>query len=147
MSARPLIAVVLMPLALSSAKHAPDASIDVRRTYFANGAIAAERRYIGDREEGRHVGWWENGRLRFDFTYRDGVMEGEAREWFEDGGLYRVTHYRRGQEEGAQQMWWPDGSLRASYAVRDGRRFGLLGAKGCVTFDSSDAAARSANAQ
>jgi hypothetical protein len=38
---------------------------------------------------------------------------------------------------GQQRMWWPDGTLRANYVVRDGRRYGLLGAKGCVSVDST----------
>jgi hypothetical protein len=139
MSIRVWCAALLLPLAASSARRpSADAHIEIRRTQFDGGQAASERRYVEDRAEGRHAGWWENGAQRFEFTYRDGVMEGVGREWFVDGRLYRVTHYRHGQEEGAQQMWWPDGTLRASYVVHDGRRFGLLGAKGCVTLDSAD---------
>jgi len=64
-------------------------------------------------------------------------MEGVAREWYRCGALYRETNYRAGQEEGLQRMWWPDGTLRANYVVRDGRRFGLLVAKGCIASDST----------
>jgi protein SCO1/2 len=103
------------------------------RTSYSNGRLSTERRYHGDREEGRHIGWYENGAVRFSYAYHDGVMEGVAREWLPDGTLYREAHYTRGQEEGLQRMWWPDGSLRASYVVKDGRRYGLLGAKGCVS--------------
>lgn len=96
-----------------------------------------ERRYVGTREDGMHVGWYENGAVRFRYTYQEGLMEGAAREWMPDGTLFREAHYRRGQEEGLQRMWWPDGTLRASYVVRNGRRFGLLGAKGCVATDTT----------
>ena len=29
-------------------------------------------------------------------------------------------------------MWQEDGTARANYVVREGRRYGLMGAKGCV---------------
>lgn len=109
------------------------------RRWYPSGRAEEERSFSRGREEGRHRGWWEDGRPRFDFTYRDGRMEGEALEWLPDGTLHRRFHYRAGHEEGSQQMWWPDGRLRASYVVRDGRRYGLMGAKGCVSNDSTAA--------
>jgi hypothetical protein len=105
---------------------------------YESGAVRSERSYRDGLEHGRHIGWWPNGDRAFDYTYRDGLMEGVAREWFEDGTPFRVFTYRAGHEEGQQQMWYADGSLRASYVVRDGRRFGLLGSKGCVNRTSGD---------
>jgi antitoxin component YwqK of YwqJK toxin-antitoxin module len=106
---------------------------------WPSGAIAYERHYVGDLEEGMEIGRWEDGSVRFIYHYAHGVMVGVARDWDRNGQLYRETHYLNGREEGEQQMWWPDGTLRASYVVRDGRRYGLLGAKGCVSADSTGA--------
>jgi antitoxin component YwqK of YwqJK toxin-antitoxin module len=64
-------------------------------------------------------------------------LEGRAREWFANGRLYREFRYRHGQEDGAQRMWYADGTLRASCVVRDGRRWGLMGAKGCTGHPSA----------
>lgn len=135
--------IALLPLALSlSGRPLTTAAVETRSTRWENGSPSTRRTYVGGREEGRHIGWWDDGTIRFVFDFRDGLMEGTAREWFRDGRLYRETHYRRGQEEGMQRMWWPDGTLRASYVVRDGRRYGLLGAKGCVTLDTVDSGGR-----
>jgi len=114
---------------------------DVARTvvgYWPSGAVAYERHYVNDREHGTEIGRWEDGSMRFVYHYRHGVMEGVAREWLRGGQLYRENHYERGQEAGQQRMWWPDGTLRSNYVVRDGRRYGLLGAKGCVASDSTE---------
>ena len=52
---------------------------------------------------------------------------------------YRDSHYAPGHEAGSQRMWYADGTLRANYVARDGRRYGLMGAKGCVTEDREPA--------
>ena len=104
---------------------------------WPNGAVAYERHYVGDREESAAIGRWEDESIRFVYEYRNGEMDGVARDWYRGGQLYRETNYVRGHEVGQQRMWWPDGTLRANYVVRDGRRYGLLGAKGCVSSDST----------
>ena len=99
------------------------------------GALSTRRRFLKGREQGVHEGWWPGGRPVFRYEYRNGVLHGRSLEWFEDGTMHRRFQYVEGHEEGLQQMWYADGTLRASYVVRDGRRFGLLGAKGCTGED------------
>jgi antitoxin component YwqK of YwqJK toxin-antitoxin module len=106
------------------------------RTFYANGQIAEQRSWIGTRAEGVQHGWWPNGTRRFDYTYHEGVMNGVAREWYPSGALFTEQHYAEGHEAGLQRMYWEDGRTRASYVIRGGRRYGLLGAKGCVTRDT-----------
>ena len=102
------------------------------RAWYASGALRYRRSYRGGREEGVHVGWWEDGSLHFIYAFEDGVHEGNAREWYPDGTPYRDFNYVEGKESGPQRMWHTDGSLRANYVVKDGRRYGLIGSKGCV---------------
>lgn len=112
-------------------------SIRVARVFTADGRLKEERGWRGGREEGVHRGWWPSGRPRFEYSYHAGRLQGVSREWFESGALWREQRYDAGHEAGLQRMYWEDGRVRASYAVRHGRRYGLLGAKGCVTRDSS----------
>ena len=105
--------------------------------WYANGQLAYRRQYAHDRETGTHTGWWEDGSLHFTYQFVAGALEGTAREWFRNGKLYREFNYRHGQEEGAEKMWYPDGIQRANYVMRDGRRFGLPGTKGCTGEDST----------
>jgi len=133
MSARMLAMLAAMGSASLGTPRAPAPDVVVARTFHAGGIPATERRYVGGVEDGRHRGWWPNGRPRFDYTYAHGLMTGRALEWFPSGRPYRDFHYAAGHESGRQRMWFADGTLRANYEVRDGRRYGLMGSKGCVT--------------
>ena len=106
------------------------------RTFYPDGRVAEQRTWIGGRAEGVQRGWWPNGKPRFDYTYHEGVMSDVAREWYPGGALFTEQHYTDGHEAGLQRMFWEDGRVRASYVIRDGRRYGLLGAKGCVARDT-----------
>ena len=41
---------------------APTSTLRVERQSYADGALAEERGFIGEREEGVHRGWWPSGR-------------------------------------------------------------------------------------
>jgi len=106
----------------------------VARAWYANGVPRYERRYVEGDEDGLHRGWYLTGGLKFEFRFEDGLLSGLAREWFEDGILFKEFRYVLGHEDGLQRMWYEDGELRANYVVMDGRRYGRIGAKGCVSF-------------
>jgi hypothetical protein len=128
--------VMVAMVALMPAHVRPTDTIHVERHTYTNGMLAEERAFSGTREQGVHRGWWPNGQPRFEYSYRDGTLNGVSREWFPSGALWREQRYEAGHEAGLQRMYWEDGRVRASYVVRGARRFGLLGAKGCVTRDS-----------
>ena len=79
------------------------------------------------------MGWWPDGRVHFVYEYRDGLLHGRSREWYPSGALWREQQYDAGHEAGLQRLFWEDGRIRASYVVRDNRRYGLMGSKGCVS--------------
>lgn len=112
-------------------------ALRIERRWHPNGQRAEERGWRGSHEEGVHRGWWPDGHARFAYTYHDGLLQGESREWFASGALWRDQQYDAGHESGLQRMYWEDGRVRASFVVQNGRRFGLLGAKGCVARDST----------
>ena len=137
---RPTLQLVAMAFAAAAATAPVRMTaypLRITRVWHADGSLAEERTWRGTREDGVHRGWWSNGNQRFEYTYRDGVLQGASREWFMDGAIWREQQYVAGHEAGLQRMYWQDGRVRASYEVRNGRRYGLLGAKGCVTKDSA----------
>ncbi len=127
-------AIALVSGLASFAPQAPRVVVEAR---YPNGQLWYRRSYRGGREDGLHTGWWADGRVHFVYHYRDGLIEGEAHEWYPNGIQYRDFHYRAGHEEGSERMWYTDGTLRANYVMRDGRRFGLPGTKGCTGLDSA----------
>jgi antitoxin component YwqK of YwqJK toxin-antitoxin module len=126
----PAIALLLLAI-VAVAAHPVRRSVE--RTWHDNGQLSEARMYVNGKEEGTHRGWWPNGTPKFEYVYHNGLLDGVSREWFPSGALFREQHYSAGHEAELQRMYWEDGRVRASYVVRDGRRFGLMGAKGCVT--------------
>lgn len=105
----------------------------VSQQWYANGQLAESRFYADNRKTGRHQGWWPNGARRFDYTFDNGIPVGHHQRWFENGQPFCSFHYdAEGHEEGTQTMWYENGKIKANFTVRNGRRFGLLGAKGCA---------------
>ncbi|NQV71673.1 toxin-antitoxin system YwqK family antitoxin [bacterium] len=103
--------------------------------YYPNGQLAFKRNWIEGKREGETIFWWPNGQLKSRSTYSADLLSGSHSEWLSDGTLLRQFSYVEGKEEGPQKMWYEDGSIRANYVVKDGRRFGSIGAKGCTLQD------------
>ena len=99
--------------------------------YYPNGAKSFERNWIEGQREGLFISWWPNGEVKQLSTYQADLLEGPASEWFMGGVQARSFTYEAGKEEGPQMMWFEDGSVRANYHVKNGKRYGSIGTKGC----------------
>lgn len=103
------------------------------RTRYADGRLASERGYSYGEKQGVNRGWWPSGARKFECRYAKGLAVGTCREWYESGRLATVRRYVNGVERGLQEGWGRRGEVQFSYVVRDGRRYGLLGAINCRT--------------
>lgn len=101
------------------------------RKWYPHGQLAESRMFENGVKTGTHRGWWEDGTPMFEYHFLRGEHEGAAREWYTNGRPYRFFHYKNGYEDGSQKIWWENGVIRANYAVRNGRRYGLIGLKLC----------------
>jgi antitoxin component YwqK of YwqJK toxin-antitoxin module len=122
---------VLLALLVASFVDARDEHHVVIERY-ANGQVKRDATYRGDALDGPVRGWYENGARKFELHYRNGVSEGDQREWYPTGQLYTQFNHHAGHETGQQRMWNADGTIRSNYVIKDGKRFGLLGAMGCT---------------
>ncbi len=104
----------------------------LQKKWYPNKQIAEIRWYHLGKKTGKHIGFWENGKPKFEFYFLNGEHEGVAQEWYQNGNPYRLFHYEKGYEQGSQKMWWENGTIRANYEVRNGRRYGLIGLKLCM---------------
>jgi hypothetical protein len=119
--------------------HYRDGQLDgVVRGWFENGALEYERRYVDGREHGTHRGWFADGSPRFVYHFARGASEGMQQQWYPSGQLFARFHYAAGHEQGQQQLWNPDGTIRSNYVIKDGKRYGLVGAVGCTGVGMSD---------
>lgn len=106
---------------------------NIHQKWYENGQLQEQRGYLNNHKHGIHRGWWPNGKLKFEYNFLDDVAIGTHKEWYDNGQLFtRSTYNQQGQPEGVQQMWYNTGQIKANYVVKNGRRFGLLGAKGCM---------------
>ena len=100
--------------------------------YWPNGIRRRESTYLGNVLDGPSRGWYESGAPQFAYFYRSDLSEGEQRQWYASGKNYTWFNHRAGHEIGQQRMWNADGSIRSNYVIKDGKRFGLIGAVGCT---------------
>jgi len=105
----------------------------VFKKWYPNNQLAEYRTYHLGKKVGKHIGFWEDGQPKFEFNFMEGELQGVANEWYRNGQAYKAFHYEMGYENGSQKMWWENGIIRANYVVKQGRRFGLIGLKLCMT--------------
>jgi antitoxin component YwqK of YwqJK toxin-antitoxin module len=127
------IAIAALLVMQTGAARVPLHHVVVER--WENGRVRRETTYRGDALDGPSRGWYETGEPQFAYNYLGGVSEGIQRQWYTSGQIYTSFHHHEGHEIGQQQMWNPDGTIRSNYVIKDGRRFGLLGALGCTGKD------------
>lgn len=107
------------------------AQTDVVVERYASGKIRRISEYQNGKLNGTVRGWYESGAPMLRYHYRNDISEGIQQQWYPSGQLYTSFHHHVGHEEGQQQMWNADGSIRSNYIIRNGRRYGLIGAMGC----------------
>lgn len=102
---------------------------------WPSGRVRRESTYIADMLDGPSRGWYETGAPQFEYFYENGLSEGAQRQWYPSGQVYTSFNHRAGHEAGQQRMWNADGTIRSNYVIKDGKRFGLIGALGCTGKD------------
>jgi antitoxin component YwqK of YwqJK toxin-antitoxin module len=105
----------------------------VFKKWYANKQLAESRSFEAGKKMGKHIGFWEDGKPKFEFYFTKGEHDGIANEWYSNGQAYKAFHYTMGYENGSQKIWWENGVIRANYVVKQGRRYGLIGLKLCMT--------------
>jgi protein SCO1 len=128
MIARTIAAALVLMTQLSGIR-----SDRVEVTRHPDGRLASVQAFRDGRKVGTHVTWWPSGAMRMMAHYADDAYDGEYRTYYESGHPYEVRHYRHGREAGLQQSWTADGVMFLNYEMRNGRRYGMVNARPCVT--------------
>ncbi len=104
-------------------------------TFYAGGQPRDSRSYRANLSYGRHVGYWDDGRMKFDFFYLDDKREGVQQQWYRSGAPYTSLTFRDDEEDGMQRAWRENGRPFINYEARDGFRYGLQKAALCYTLE------------
>ena len=70
---------------------------------------------------GRQVGYWPNGRMMQDVSFREGKKHGTERRWFYNGKAYYEKNYQRGKLHGFHKEWDMQGSLKLDESWDNGQ--------------------------
>ena len=68
------------------------------KTYHPNGKLKRSESYFEDELDGRSLFYWENSVKKAEYTYINGLLNGNAYQYDEEGNLLYTTTYRMGVE-------------------------------------------------
>ncbi len=75
--------------------------------------------------EGLATEWYENGRKKAEFNWKDGRKNGLSTSWYEDGEKERESNWKNGRMDGPFLSWHKNGNKRVESNWKDGRKNGL----------------------
>lgn len=107
------------------------------KRFYPNHLLFEKREYRMGQKQGKHLGYWDNGKLAFEYPLKEGVYHGNLKAWNRAGQIIKSLHYSHGQQVGHQQLWDDNGAIKTNYVIKNNRRYGLLGTKNCVNVSDS----------
>ena len=88
------------------------------------GGMARDYELSGDPGIGAHVGYYENGKLRFYYPISDGKYTGVCKTWYPNEAVESEAFFHDGIQEGVSREWYPTGALKSSKEFKKGRPHG-----------------------
>jgi len=85
--------------------------------------------YEGKRFSGTAFSEFENGQLKHEVNYKNGVLDGLAKSWYENGKLKLEQNYKDDVQEGFSRLYYENGQLHKEMNYKDGKENGLF--RGC----------------
>ena len=103
-------------------------------TYFASCGGGTEPS-SGD-DDGMQRTYWDNGKLKSECRYVDGKLDGAYKTWYDNGQVFQDGQYADGMMDGSWLVFYPDGQLaaRAQYNKGVGKQTGY-NEEGCKIFE------------
>lgn len=71
-----------------------------------------EGNFEGGKKNGTFTELHQNGKIKFTYTYKDGILNGAWTEFYEDGTKMTEMTYNEGVRTGALKRYKPDGSVK-----------------------------------
>ena len=78
------------------------------RTYFENGAIRSETPYVDGIKHGKERLYFPDGKLEAEVTWVDGFKDGLEKHFFESGTVKSETNFRLDKREGSDTEFFPE---------------------------------------
>lgn len=103
------------------------------KDYSVSGALLAEGEFVCvDKYDdlksiykGPQLEYYNNGNIKREFSYQEGLIEGTQKEYLEDGTLKMVTNFQNGIKDG-EEIYYIDGKPIKIVSYKKGRIHGTL---------------------
>ena len=95
------------------------------KEYYESGKIKAEWEYKNHSLDGVIRQYYESGGLSEESEYKNNRLDGVIRQYYESGGLFSVSNYKDGKEEGTSMMYHENGTLWSELNYRENQLDGI----------------------
>ncbi|MBL8859138.1 MAG: hypothetical protein JNL28_11570 [Planctomycetes bacterium] len=107
----------------------PEPRLEASRDKDADGRVIRERFLLVQQDEkpiahGADVGWYSDGKKRFERRFAHDKPTGTWRTWHANGQLESEVEFGGPDKETTMRFWYQDGHLSAEGPARDGSRCG-----------------------
>jgi hypothetical protein len=81
------------------------------KTWYTNGQLLAEVHYKNGKKDGIQTIWSENGRMKCQSEYSDGLLNGYFRSYHQTGFRHLDLWFLNGKKQGLCRSWNSEGEL------------------------------------
>ncbi|MBO6026672.1 MAG: toxin-antitoxin system YwqK family antitoxin [Bacteroidales bacterium] len=96
-------------------------SDSVKKDYWENGNLKSELRYQDGVLDGLCSWYMMNGKPQMEVTYKDNKMNGMLRRWYENGNLMEESWYKAGVQDSVSRTYSINGALASEEYYVDGQ--------------------------
>ena len=84
---------------------------EIRKTYYENGNIKTERTFVDGIEHGPAKGWYESGQLEFESFKENGLVHGLVKNYYKNGNLRIENNFIDQVRHGEEKLYYDTGQL------------------------------------
>jgi antitoxin component YwqK of YwqJK toxin-antitoxin module len=93
---------------------------------YENGSLKIECEYENGLKNGTFRTWYENGNKELEADYINDVPNGVFKKWYESGNLEIQLYNKNGLPNGSSKAWFENGQLKIEYYMVDGKPSGII---------------------
>ncbi|MBO7244784.1 MAG: toxin-antitoxin system YwqK family antitoxin [Alphaproteobacteria bacterium] len=97
----------------------------ILKEYYENGKLKRETPYKNGVNEGIEKGYYESGNLFGEVPYKNGMPEGIVKEYYENGNLRFEVPYKNRAREGIAKEYYENGNLRTETLYKNDKKDGI----------------------
>jgi antitoxin component YwqK of YwqJK toxin-antitoxin module len=98
---------------------------EVKKTYYDNGQLKWYFTYLNGFPDGIQKEYYENGQLESEGQYKDRYITGIWKGYYENGQLKYEGNYTDGEKDGMWKRFYENGQLLSKRHYKDGKKNGL----------------------